>query len=271
MDLLKTCRIDSGSRVALKSFDPEATSGMATKEEALKAMTRNIERLAKLQYSLYAENRRSVLIVLQAMDAAGKDGVIRHVLSGLNPQGCRVTSFKVPSGEELAHDFLWRIHKQTPACGEIGVFNRSHYEDVLVVRVHKLISESECKARYDHINAFEKLLADSGVTICKFFLNVSRKEQKRRLDARLNDPDRNWKVSEADFIERQYWNDYRKAYGDALSRCSKPWAPWYVIPADNKWYRNYLVSEILRRTMESMDIRLPKPKVDIAALKRTYE
>jgi PPK2 family polyphosphate:nucleotide phosphotransferase len=270
MNLLAQFRVAPGKHITLKDFAPDATPGVKGKEEALKNLARNIERLAKLQYSLYAENRRSVLIVLQAMDAAGKDGVIRHVLSGLNPQGCRVTSFKVPSGEELAHDFLWRIHKQTPACGEIGVFNRSHYEDVLVVRVHKLISESECKARYDHINAFEKLLADSGVTICKFFLHVSREEQKRRLDTRLDDPRRNWKVAEADFVERKYWNDYHKAYGDALSRCSTPWAPWYVIPADHKWYRNYLVSEILRRTMESMDIRFPKPTCDIAALKRTY-
>jgi PPK2 family polyphosphate:nucleotide phosphotransferase len=270
MNLLAQFRVAPGKHITLKDFAPDATPGVKGKEEALKNLARNIERLAKLQYSLYAENRRSVLIVLQAMDAAGKDGVIRHVLSGLNPQGCRVTSFKVPSGEELAHDFLWRIHKQTPACGEIGVFNRSHYEDVLVVRVHKLISESECKARYDHINAFKKLLADSGVTICKFFLHVSREEQKRRLDTRLDDPRRNWKVAEADFVERKYWNDYHKAYGDALSRCSTPWAPWYVIPADHKWYRNYLVSEILRRTMESMDIRFPKPTCDIAALKRTY-
>jgi PPK2 family polyphosphate:nucleotide phosphotransferase len=270
MNLSRKCRIAPGNRIELKAFDPEATPGVATKEDALEKLTRNIEQLAKLQYALFAENRRSVLIVLQAMDAGGKDGVIRHVLSGLNPQGCRVTSFKVPSSEELSHDFLWRIHKQTPARGEIGVFNRSHYEDVLVVRVHKLIPESVCKARYEQINAFEKMLTDNGVTICKFFLHISRKEQKRRLDARLDDPERNWKVAEADFIERGYWKDYTQAYGDALSRCSTPWAPWHVIPADHKWYRNYAVSQILRQTMESMQIRFPTPAVDIAALKRKY-
>lgn len=271
MNAVDAFRIKQGRPVSLRRIDTDATPGIKDKAAALKSVKQNIERLAELQYTLYAENRRSVLIVLQAMDAAGKDGVVRHVLAGLNPQGCRVTPFKVPAGEERGHDFLWRVHKQVPAHGEIGVFNRSHYEDVLVVRVHNLAPEPVWKARYDHINAFEKMLVDSGTTICKFFLHVGRKEQLERLEARLNDPSRNWKVTEADFVERGYWKDYVKAYEDVLTRCSTPWAPWYVIPADHKWYRNYAISEILRRTMESMDLRLPKSAVDIAALKKKYE
>ena len=271
MDIASHFRIKPGRSVSLGRFDTGATPGVKDKSAALECVTRNIERMAELQYTLYAENRRSVLIVLQAMDAAGKDGVVRHVLAGLNPQGCRVTPFKVPVGEEAAHDFLWRIHKQVPARGEIGVFNRSHYEDVLVVRVHNLAPEPIWKARYEHINAFEKMLAESGTTICKFFLHVGRKVQLKRLEERLDDPTRNWKVTESDFVERGYWKDYVKAYDDVLARCSTPWAPWYVIPADHKWYRNYAISEVLRQTLESMDLRLPKSRVDIAALKHKYE
>lgn len=271
MNLAKRFRINPGKDVTLAKLATDDAAGVADKPTALDRLAGNVERLADLQYVLYAENRRALLVVLQAMDAAGKDGVVRHVMSGLNPQGCRVTSFKVPSSEEQAHDYLWRIHKQVPARGEIGVFNRSHYEDVLVVRVHKLVPESVWQARFEHINAFEKMLSECGVTICKFFLHVSRKKQLERLEARLDDPQRNWKVSEADFVERHYWKDYVKAYEEVLSRCSTPWAPWYVIPADSKWYRNFAVSEILRQTMESMDLQLPKPTVDIASLKRKYE
>ncbi len=271
MNLAKRFQVRPGRPAALSRAIPDSTPGVKDKATAIERLTANVKRLAELQYRLYAENRRSLLIVLQAMDAGGKDGVVRHVLSGLNPQGCRVTSFKVPVGEELTHDFLWRVHKQVPGRGNIGVFNRSHYEDVLVVRVHGLVPARVWKARYEHINAFEKMLTDSGTTICKLFLHISREEQMERLEARLDDPARNWKVSESDFVERGYWQDYIKAYEDALSRCSTPWAPWYVIPADRKWYRNYAVSEIIRHVMEEMDLRMPKPTVDIAALKRKYE
>ena len=270
MNIASHFRVKPASAMSLGRFDTDATPGVKDKAAALNQLSRDVERLAELQYTLFAENRRSVLIVLQAMDAAGKDGVVRHVLSGLNPQGCRVTSFKVPAGEERTHDFLWRIHRQVPAHGEIGVFNRSHYEDVLVARVHNLVPEPVWKARYAHINAFEKMLVDSGTTICKFFLHVGRKEQLKRLATRLDDPARNWKVAEADFTERGYWKDYVKAYEEVLERCSTPWAPWHVIPADHKWYRNYAVSEVLRQTLESMDLRLPKPAVDITALKKKY-
>lgn len=270
MNLARRFMVTPGARVRLRDLDPDDTPGIADKEESLTRLARNIKRLSELQYTLYAENRRSLLVVLQAMDAGGKDGVVRHVFSGLNPQGCRVTSFKVPAGEETAHDFLWRIHRQVPARGEIGVFNRSHYEDVLVVRVRGLVPENVWKARYDHINAFEKLLVDSGTAICKIFLHVSRKEQLERLETRLDDPSRNWKVAESDFEDRRYWRDFVKAYEEAIERCSTPWAPWYIVPADHKWYRNAAVSEILRHVMERMDPRMPKPSVDIAALKRKY-
>jgi PPK2 family polyphosphate:nucleotide phosphotransferase len=198
------------------------------------------------------------------MDAGGKDGTIRHVMSGLNPQGCHVTSFKVPTEEELAHDYLWRVHRAVPAKGEIGIFNRSHYGDVLVVRVHNLVPRRVWSERYEQINGFEKILADNDVTIVKFFLHISKEEQKKRLQERLDDPAKHWKVSEADFEERRFWPDYIKAYEDALSKCSTPWAPWYVIPADHKWFRNLAVADILVSTLEDMDMRFPKSKLDLS-------
>ncbi len=227
-----------------------------------------LEELRALQYRLFAENRRTVLVVLQAMDAAGKDGLVRGVFSGLNPQGCTVTSFKAPSPEELHHDFLWRIHKAVPPHGEIGVFNRSHYEDVLVVRVHDLVPREVWKARYDQINAFENLLAANGVTLVKIYLHISREEQKKRLLERLDNPERNWKFSEADLAERKYWNDYEAAYEAALGRCSTPAAPWHVIPADHKWYRNWAVAHLLLRTLRDMKLTYPAPRGDVATLKR---
>jgi PPK2 family polyphosphate:nucleotide phosphotransferase len=198
------------------------------------------------------------------MDAGGKDGTIRHVMSGLNPQGCRVSSFKVPTEEELAHDYLWRIHRAVPGKGEIGIFNRSHYGDVLVVRVHNLVPKRVWSKRYDQINAFENILAENGVTIVKFFLHISKDEQKQRLQERLDDSSKHWKVSAADFEERKYWDDYTEAYEDVLSRCSTPWAPWYVIPANRKWFRNLAVAGILVSTLEDMDMRFPKSKLDLS-------
>jgi PPK2 family polyphosphate:nucleotide phosphotransferase len=271
MDLTRKLAVPHGGRFKLSSVKPDSTPGAGSKKAALAEIEEHVTRLFDLQYRLYAEDKRSVLIVLQALDAGGKDGTIRHVARGLNPQGCTVTSFKVPSYEELEHDFLWRIHKAMPARGDIGIFNRSHYEDVLVVRVHELVPKAVWRKRYDEINDFEKHLVESGTTILKFYLHISPEEQLRRFRARLEDPKKNWKINPADFEERKHWKDYRAAYEDALSKCSTPWAPWYVIPADHKWYRNLAVSRILVGTLEAMDPKFPKAKADIAALRKNLE
>lgn len=257
-------RVKPGSRVNLSKIDPGFSAGFKSKKETRDLLDDNIEKLNKLQYRLYAENRRSVLIVFQAMDAGGKDGCIRHVMTGLNPQGCRVTSFKVPSSEELDHDFLWRIHKAVPPRGEIGIFNRSHYEDVLVVRVHNLAPKSVWSKRYDQINDFEKILSDNGTAVLKFFLYISKGEQKERFIKRLENPDKNWKFSHGDVEEREFWEDYMRAFETALSRCSTAYAPWYIIPADNKWFRNLAVSQIIVDTLDEMDPRIPKPEEDLS-------
>jgi PPK2 family polyphosphate:nucleotide phosphotransferase len=261
-----TRRFQVPPRTALKlaRIDTDDTAGIPSRKAAEERLLHNIERLAGLQYRLAAENKRALLIILQAMDAGGKDGTIRHVMSGLNPQGCRVTSFKVPAGEETAHDYLWRIHRAVPAWGEIGIFNRSHYEDVLVTRVHNLVPKSVWSRRYAEINAFEKMLADNGTTILKFFLHISRDEQKKRLEARINDPAKNWKIAPADFAERKYWKDYIEAYQDAISHSTTEWAPWFVIPSGRKWFRNLAVSEIIADTLEAMKPRLPKPSMDLS-------
>jgi len=248
-----------GAKFKLSKCDPGETLGIS-KRHAVKAMAGHITRLAALHDLLYAENKRSLLIVLQGMDAAGKDGTIRHVMSGVNPQGCRVTSFKQPGAQELAHDFLWRIHAAVPQKGEIGIFNRSQYEDVLIARVHNLVPRDIWKRRYAEINAFEKILTANNVHILKFFLHMSSKEQEKRFRARLSDPSKNWKASAADFSERRYWNDYQAAYEDALTKCSTEDAPWYVIPADHKWFRNFAVSEVITRALESF--RMHYPAVD---------
>jgi PPK2 family polyphosphate:nucleotide phosphotransferase len=253
-----------GAKVRLSRWDADDTAGIAGRKKALPRLEEHRKELYELQYLLYAEKRQSLLIVLQAMDAGGKDGTIRHVMSGLNPQGCHVTSFKVPTEVELAHDYLWRIHRAVPGKGEIGIFNRSHYGDVLVVRVHNLVPRRVWSKRYEQINAFEKLLAENGVTIVKFFLHISRQEQKKRLQERLDDSTKHWKVSPADFEERKYWDDYVEAHEDALTRCSTPWAPWYVIPANHKWFRNLAVADILVRTLQDMKMQIPKSKLDLA-------
>jgi len=266
MNFGKRFRVTPGHKVKLSRFDPDDTAGFKDKSEAKDLLEKNISRLSDLQYLLYAENERALLIVLQAMDAGGKDGTIRHVMSGVNPQGCRVTSFKVPSAEEASHDFLWRIHKAVPARGGIGIFNRSHYEDVLIVRVHGLVPKSVWEQRYGQINAFERILADNNVTILKFFLNISKDEQKARLKSRLKDADKNWKISPADIDERKYWDDYMKAYEDALTRCSTDWAPWYIIPANGKWFRNLAVSQIIVETLERFDMKFPPPAHDLSKI-----
>jgi PPK2 family polyphosphate:nucleotide phosphotransferase len=214
--------------------------------------------LGELQDRLWAENRRSLLVVLQAMDTGGKDSTIKHVFSGVNPQATRATAFKQPTPPELRHDFLWRVHLAVPAAGEIGIFNRSHYEDVLIARVHRLVPESVWRPRYELINDFEKTLHHSGTTIVKLFLHISKDEQERRLQKRLHRPDKRWKFSPADLEERSYWDDYHVAYEDALNRTSTAYAPWYVIPANHKWYRNWAVSRILIDTLRALDPRYPE-------------
>lgn len=263
MKMDKRFRVPPHTKVRLDDFDPDDTADFDKGDKANERLEKNIARMAELEYRLYAESRRALLIILQGMDAAGKDGTVRHVMTGLNPQTCRATSFKVPSSEEAAHDFLWRIHKAVPAHGEVGIFNRSQYEDVLVVRVHELVPKSVWSARYDQINRFEKLMSESGVTILKFFLHISKKEQLERLEQRLDDPNRNWKISDADFKERRHWDDYVKAYEAVLSRCSTTTAPWFVIPANKKWFRDLAVSQIIVETLERMDPKFPKPSVDL--------
>ena len=229
---------------------------------------KTLDRLDELQYTLYAEGKRSVLMVLQGMDTSGKDGTIRHVMSGASPQSCKVTSFKVPSSHELAHDFLWRIHQAAPEKGQIMIFNRSHYEDVLVVRVHDLVPKKVWEERYDEINRFEKYLTENGTTILKFFLHISKEEQKERIQARLADPAKHWKLSEADLKEREYWDDYIDAYEDALTKCSTKYAPWYIIPANHKWFRTLAVSKILVEALEKMNPKYPTSELDINRMKR---
>jgi PPK2 family polyphosphate:nucleotide phosphotransferase len=259
-------------KVRLKDFDAAETYGYekghekGDRDEALMAKTTC--RLDELQYTLYAEGKRSLLIMLQGMDTSGKDGTIRHVMSGASPQSCKVTSFKVPSPEERAHDFLWRIHKATPEKGNIMIFNRSLYEDVLVVRVHNLEPKSVWSERYDEINRFEKYLTENGTTILKFYLHISKDEQKKRLQDRIANPDKHWKLSEADFKERQYWDDYVDAYEEALTKCSTKYAPWFVIPANHKWFRNLAVSKIIVETLEKMDPQYPTPQLDIERMKK---
>jgi len=261
MKFAKKLMVMPGTEVRLSQYDPAETLGHTDDEASQAKLAKTLTRLDDLQYLLYAEKKRALLIVLQAMDAGGKDGTIRHVMSGVNPQGCQVTSFKEPTAEELAHDFLWRIHRVVPVRGMFGIFNRSHYEDVLVVRVHRLVPKKIWKRRYEEINQFEKVLSENGVTILKFFLHISKKEQKKRFDERVADPTKNWKLSTADFAERKYWDDYVAAYEEALSRCSTEHAPWFVIPANHKWFRNAAVSRILVETLESFDMKFPKPAI----------
>jgi PPK2 family polyphosphate:nucleotide phosphotransferase len=234
-----------GQRIKLDDFDPAEDAGLK-REHAEKKTTELIEELAELQELLYAARRQSVLIILQGRDTSGKDGTIRHVSGPLNSQSCSVTSFKVPSEEELAHDFLWRIHANTPRAGEIKIFNRSHYEDVLVARVHKLVPKEVWRSRYEHINAFERLLADSSTIILKFYLHISKEEQKQRLLEREKDATKSWKLSVGDWKEREYWDDYTAAYEDALNECSSKRRPWFIVPANKKWFRNLAVAEALR-------------------------
>lgn len=247
-----------GSRVRLDQVDPADTSGFpGVKDDGQKELQHLTARLERLQELLYAEHRHGLLVVLQGMDSAGKDGTIRHVFQGVNPQGVRVASFKRPTDRELDHDFLWRVQVETPALGQMVLFNRSHYEDVLVDRAHGRIPRSVWEARYRSINAFERTLTEAGTIVLKFFLHISRAEQKRRLEERLEDPEKHWKFQEADLQERQRWGAYREAYEEALAKTSTRWAPWYVVPSDHKWYRNLVVSDRIVRTLEGLQMQYP--------------
>jgi PPK2 family polyphosphate:nucleotide phosphotransferase len=257
--------VKPGTKVRLAKIDPSNTHGHE-KTACTTNLTKNLDRLSVLQYRLYAEAGRSLLVVLQGIDAGGKDGTVRHVMSGFNPQGANVTSFKVPAGEEKQHDYLWRVHQKVPKSGEIGIFNRSHYEDVLVVRVHNLVPPAVWKKRYKQINDFEEMLADNGVTIVKFFLYIDRDEQKRRFQQRLEDAAKNWKFSPADIEERKFWDEYTDAFEEAIEKCSQSYAPWYIIPANRKWFRNLAVSEILVHTLDEMKLKYPKPAADLSKM-----
>lgn len=252
-------RIKPDQKVELKTIDPDGKDYNLSREECEERFQKLREELISLQEVLYAEGRQKLLVVFQAMDGGGKDGTIRSVFQGTNPQGVEVTSFKKPSEDELSHDYLWRIHKAAPASGMIGVFNRSHYEDVLVVRVHKIVPEAVWKPRYKQINSFEEMLAASGTRIVKFFLHISKKEQNVRFDERLQDPQKRWKFDPADLEKRALWSEYESAFEDMLSRCSTDHAPWYVVPADQNWYRDYIVCSVLVQTLRDMKPKYPDP------------
>ncbi|HEX5148830.1 MAG TPA: polyphosphate kinase 2 family protein [Candidatus Limnocylindrales bacterium] len=251
--------VRAGTRVRLHGLDPGDTHGF-DRDQAERATESQLERLVDLQDRLWAEGKRAVLVVLQGIDTAGKDGVIRKVMTAFNPQGCPVTSFKVPSPEELAHDYLWRVHQHVPKKGEIGIFNRSHYEEVLVVRVHGLVPKRDWSKRYDQINAFERMLTETGTTIVKFFLSIDSDEQRERFQARYDDPTKRWKFSMGDLEERKLWDDYQAAFEDALTRTSTDWAPWYVIPANHKWFRDLAVATILADTIAGLKPAYPEPE-----------
>lgn len=270
MDYRKRFLVDSGSKVHLTDIDSAYTGKLESREAGDVKIQRHVARLDALQYLLYADATQSLLIVLQALDAGGKDGVVRHLFSGMNPQGTVVFGFKEPTAEELAHDFLWRVHRRTPGKGQITIFNRSHYEDVLIVRVHKLVPKSIWSKRYDLINDFEQTLRQGGTRILKFYLHISPEEQLRRFKQRLDDPARNWKISDSDYTEREFWPRYRDAYEEAIERTSTKHAPWYIIPADHKWFRNLAISQIIADTMDEMDLKVPAARVNLADIRRKY-
>jgi PPK2 family polyphosphate:nucleotide phosphotransferase len=260
---MKEYRIKPGSRFRLKDCNPDDRRFCPDKDKAKEETGKLLKRLDRLQERLYAEGRQSLLIVLQGMDTAGKDGVIRHVMSGVSPQGCQVASFKVPSREEQSHDFLWRIHQKVPPRGWIGIFNRSHYEDVLVTRVHGHVIKQEEERRYKEINRFEKMLVLNGTTIIKFFLHISKEEQRERLMDRAKDPQKRWKLSLSDLSERSYWRKYQKVYEETIAGTSTDYAPWYIVPANHKWYRNWVTASIIVDTLEEMHPRIPPPDPQI--------
>lgn len=271
MDYRKEFRVKAGARVKLKAIDAGYTGKHIDEDAAKVEIDKYRSKLCDLQHLMYSEKRHSLLIVLQALDAGGKDGTVDHVMSAMNPQGTRVTGFKGPTAAELEHDFLWRIHPHVPARGNVAIFNRSHYEDVLVVRVHKLVGKNVWRERYGLINDFERLLYDQNNTqIVKFFLHISKDEQLRRFEQRLDDPGRNWKISDSDYKERALWDEYTEAFEEALQRTSTKNAPWYVIPSNHKWFRNLAVSQIVTATMEELGMKMPSPQVDLKVIREEY-
>lgn len=271
MDYRKKFVVESGTKVKLNNIDASYKGKHVSEAQALKETEKHCNQLRKLQDLLYSEKRHALLIVLQALDAGGKDGTVNHVMSAMNPQGTFVAAFKEPTAEELGHDFLWRIHPHAPAKGSVAIFNRSHYEDVLIVRVHKLASKDVWSERYEMINNFEKLLYRQNNThIIKLFLHISPEEQLERFKQRLDDPARNWKISESDYREREHWDAYTKAFEDVFARTSTEHAPWYIIPSNHKWFRNLAVSQIVAATMEDLGMSMPKPTVDLEAIREEY-
>ncbi len=270
-DFIKAHVVAAGKDIRLKSIKTKETGPFDGKADAQAFTAEMVDKIRELQYRMYVEHQQSLLIVLQAPDAAGKDGLIRKVLGQMNPQGCRTYPFKAPSKEELAHDFLWRVHKCTPGKGKVSIFNRSHYEDVLVVRVEDLVPKKVWSQRYEIINDFESALVASGTRILKFYLHISPEEQLERFKKRLDNPEKHWKLNPGDYAARDRWNDYRKAYEDAISKCCKKNAPWFVIPADHKWYRDASVAGIVYQTLKEMDPQMPKPDVDLEEIQMLYE
>jgi PPK2 family polyphosphate:nucleotide phosphotransferase len=265
----RALRVEPGRGAELRSRSPDDHAGLAGKAEARKELARLVEELALLHNRLYAEATRSLLLVLQGLDASGKDGTIRSVLTGVNPQGCRIVSFKAPGATELAHDYLWRVHAVTPLRGEIGIFNRSHYEDVVTVRVHGLAPKSVWSLRPGHIREFERMLSDEGTTLVKVFLHVSRDEQRERLQDRLVNPEKGWKFRRADLDDRARWDEFMSAYDDVIGKTSTKWAPWYVVPADHNWVRNLLVARIVVETLRELNPQLPTPDPSLSKLSIT--
>src|SRR6516164_1585519 len=251
--------VKPGTKVSLKEIDANDTGSFRSPKQVGELLHKQLQELVHLQRLLYAESRRSLLIVLQGMDTSGKDGTISHVMSGMSPLGVQVHAFKAPNEEELNHDYLWRVHQRMPRHGYIGIFNRSHYEDVLVVRVHDLVPKKIWKQRYRQINQFEKIMVANGTTILKFFLHISKDEQKSRLEERLQDPTRHWKFSLKDVEERGYWSAYRRAYETVLTKCSTEWAPWHIVPANKKWYRNLVVAQTIVQTLSDFKMKYPEP------------
>ncbi len=270
MDVITQFRAQAGKKVRLADWDPDETLGM-DRADAEARLQDNAQAIGKLQHRLFAEGKRSLLVVLQAMDAAGKDSTVRHVLRDVNPQGVLVTSFKKPTSHELAHDFLWRIHRRTPRKGHIRVFNRSQYEDVLVVRVENIVPEEVWEKRYQAINDFERTISESGTRIIKIYLNISKDRQREKLMRRLTDPDRAWKFDASDFKKREQWPAYMEAYEDAITRCNTDEAPWFIVPTNKKWFRLYVISQIIRDALEEMDPQLPPLKIDPAVAMRLLE
>ncbi|MGZ3690956.1 MAG: polyphosphate kinase 2 family protein [Pseudobdellovibrio sp.] len=270
-EFLKKLKVKPGSKVNLEKLNTGWNEKYSSHKKAEPEIQKYLIKMDKLQYKMYAESKHSLLIVLQGLDAAGKDGVIKHVLAGMNPQGCTVTPFKQPTSEEQSHDFLWRVHPHAPRKGSVSIFNRSHYEDTLVTLVHGSISDKECAKRFQLINDFERLLfEENNTTILKFFLHISKEEQLKRFGKRLQDPTHHWKISESDYSERKFWNDYTKAYEKLLKNTSTEHAPWIIIPADHKWFRNLVISQIITETLENLKMKMPAPMVDINRIRRKY-